>query len=481
MDDSKLEERLRQALRTEGDSIHLGVTPDKVQLRLRLRQTERSNRRLILGAAAALVLAVGAASAALLSNHGTVPPVGASPSPSARAAESAPSEALFEILGDYGGDVVLDVRSTESEPSYNSSFETGGGIYVPAVMGGLPAATRYVVTFACLGPLPVEVSTGIERGVEGGVIAGKTSDDCRTGKPRQVTVNGLGDQPAELFVMARSDTIWHVVVALPRADSPSVAPPSPADSVGPMADIAPYPGWQLIGRLSGPHGHAQATVSGKLPGGVSQMIVSAACNGLGSLAITMTSNEDLAVDCPTTSITPTRQMSYVGDGTQFEVHVLVSGNVRFQVLVEGSDVVLPLPTVSIRHGLAKATMRTGCVNSISLAWGYTAFDDCATTVAATPLETLELSNQTHATVAIDGWTITAAEARCGRIVTSSGAPSLFEAMAQCRVSAALTHQTIIVKDLPATTKPWVVELQLTAKNGAGDSFSAPFYAYVHVH
>jgi len=142
---------------------------------------------------------------------------------------------------------------------------------------------------------------------------------------------------------------------------------------------------------------------------------------------------------------------------------------------------LHIPSVVIRHGLDEAEMSTGCLGSISLAWGYTAFDDCATTVPESPLKTLELSKDTVPTLRIEGWTITAADARCGRIVTSSGAPSVFEPVAQCRVWAAITHGIIIFDAFPAATEPWVVELQLTAKNAAGDSFTAPFYAYVHVY
>jgi hypothetical protein len=348
MDDTKLEDRLREVLRTEGDSIPLGVTADKVQLRLQLRRSERPNRRLTFGAAAALVLAVGFGSVALLSNRGTVPPVGTSPSPSASA----------------------------------------------------PAAVS-------ANPVP--------------------------------------------------------------------------DYVGPVPDIAPYPDWQPIGRVNGPGGNPQTTLDGPLPSGVSQLLVSAACNGSGSLSITMTGDTQLAVDCPTSSTKPSRQLSFVGDGTQFEVHVISSGTVTFQVLVEGSDVALHIPKVVIRHGLDEATMSTGCLGSISLAWGYTASDDCATTVPETPLKTLELSKDTVPTLRIDGWTITAADARCGRIVTSSGAPSLFEPVAQCQISAAITHSIVIFSAFPAAATPWVVELQLTAKNAAGDSFTAPFYAYVHVY
>jgi hypothetical protein len=268
----------------------------------------------------------------------------------------------------------------------------------------------------------------------------------------------------------------------PSASAAAAVSASPApDYVGPVADIAPYPDWQTIGRVTGPGGNPQATLDGPRPSGVSQLLVSAACNGSGSLSITMTGDTQLTVDCPTSSTKPSRQLSFVGDGTEFQVQVVASGNVTFQVLVEGSDRALHIPSVVIRHGLDEATMSTGCLGSISLAWGYTAFDDCATTIPETPLKTLELSKDTVPTLRIDGWTITAADARCGRIVTNSGAPSLFEPVAQCQISAAITHSILIFSAFPAAANPWVVELQLTAKNAAGDSFTAPFYAYVHVY
>jgi hypothetical protein len=171
----------------------------------------------------------------------------------------------------------------------------------------------------------------------------------------------------------------------------------------------------------------------------------------------------------------------MGDVTQFQVQTVATGNITFQVLIEGSDVALHIPPVVIRHGLDEATMGYGCGGSISLAWGYSAGDSCATTLPPTPLKTLELSKDTVPTVTIDGWTISEPTASCGRIATSPGAPELFEPMDQCRVSASLVQQTIIIMGLPAATEPWVVELNLTALNAAGDSFSGPFYAYVHVH
>lgn len=83
MHDGKLEERLREVLRAEGDSIPLTLTADQLQLRLRLWRSERANRRFGLAAAAAVVVALAAAGGFLFSNRSDTPPVGASATPAA--------------------------------------------------------------------------------------------------------------------------------------------------------------------------------------------------------------------------------------------------------------------------------------------------------------------------------------------------------------------------------------------------------------
>ena len=159
--------------------------------------------------------------------------------------------------------------------------------------------------------------------------------------------------------------------------------------------------------------------------------------------------------------------------------VTATGAVSFQVLVEGSNAPLAIPTVVLRHGAEQATLAHGCGGVISLAWGYDAGDSCATTVPGTPLEMLELVEGDAATVAIDGWTITEARATCGRIVSESGSPDIFEPMSQCTATATLEDGTITVSGLPKAPNAWVLELSFTARNAAGDSFSAN-YVYIHV-
>ncbi len=134
MHDTRLEERLRQVLRAEGDSLPLTLTADQLQQRLRLRRSERANRRLMLATAAALVVAVGAGGGMLLTNRGTTPPAGPSPSPSASAAPASPTAApsvslvpVEDIAGYAGWQTLGRVVGTgdDSSPSVTGPVPDG--------------------------------------------------------------------------------------------------------------------------------------------------------------------------------------------------------------------------------------------------------------------------------------------------------------------------------------------------------------------
>ena len=274
----------------------------------------------------------------------------------------------------------------------------------------------------------------------------------------------------------------------PVAASSSLAPSAPAQtpsasptvSLAPVGDIAPYVGWQMLGRINRPNGNPEASLNGELPQSGGHLLVSTACEGNGTLTITATVDDTWTVDCPAKSADPFRMMAYLGDATTFEVRIRASEIIAYQVLVEGSDVPLHVPPVVLHHGADQATMGKGCGGAISLGWGWDASDSCATTVPSTPLETLELVAGDVPTLTIDGWTITDTGATCGRIVTEQNSPSLYEAMSECTVTAILKDSTVSVSGLPKGGNPWVVELNLTARNAAGDAFSGPFYAYVLV-
>jgi hypothetical protein len=348
MHDTGFEDRLRQALRAEGDSLPLTLTAGQLEQRLQLRRSERANRRMILTTAAALLVAVGAAGGLLLSNRGPTPPTGTSPSPSA-----------------------------------------------------------------------------------------------------------------------------------PPAASPQTAAPSA--SLVPVDDIAPYAGWRILGRIGSPDDDSTVSLTAPVPSGVTHLLISAACRGNGRLVITDSGGGQLPVDCPIDPRVPNRTLSSVGETQEFTVDVAATGAVTFQVLVEGGEDPLRIPAVVIRQvGGDEATMGMGCGVVISLAWGYDTSDSCATTLPATPLETLEFTGRAAATVSLPGWAISDPSVACGRITTSPGDPSQFEAMSNCTAIVGLGDSAISISGLPRAANAWVLELRMTARNGAGDSFSGPFYAHIFV-
>ena len=151
-------------------------------------------------------------------------------------------------------------------------------------------------------------------------------------------------------------------------------------------------------------------------------------------------------------------MPYNGERAEFSVRVTASGNVRYQVLVEGSDLLLPHPPVVLRHGTDEATMGEGCGSLITLAWGNETTDQCGTSIPSTPLETIALATDEVATVSLDGWSITRASATCGRIQTEPGGLELYEAQPQCTVNATLKDSIITVGGLTRASEPWLLEL-----------------------
>ncbi len=345
MHDNQLEDRLRQVLRAQGDSLRLTVTPAELRRQHALRERARSSRRVLIGAAAVLVVAAVAGSAALLLNRSDTPSVGTSPSP---------------------------------------------------------------------------------------------------------------------------------------ATSPSGAPSPSAASISPVADIARYAGYETLARLNGPDGNPVHTIVGDLPKQGDLLLVSGACSGIGIVTVTVSATDSLTVNCPALATEPARMVPYIADGIRYEIRVAASGDVRYQVLVESSELLLNHPDLVLRHGADEATMAQGCGGTISLGWGYDTSDSCATTVPSTPLETLAFATGDVATLSIDGWTFSFAGATCGHIKKEAASPDLYEAAADCTVTVNHSDSTISITGIPKGSEPWVLELGLVATNPGGDSFTGPFYALVDV-
>lgn len=269
----------------------------------------------------------------------------------------------------------------------------------------------------------------------------------------------------------------------PLATSGSAGPsPSSAASLESVEGIAPYPGWTELARV-GPDASegGEATAGGDRPESLRHLLISAVCTGRGHLTITADGADtlDRTVTCPTPA-GPERAMPYIGEDPSWTVRVVASDGVDFEVLIEGSDVPLHLPQVLLVARDKAVPMPVGCGLSLSLAWGYQASDSCGTTIPSEPIGTLNLAPGEAATIALDGWTVTAAAARCGRLRQAAGDPDLFEAIAGCTVNADLDSGVVRVEGMKQSPEPWLVEVQLAARSPWGDAFVGPFYAWVDV-
>lgn len=262
------------------------------------------------------------------------------------------------------------------------------------------------------------------------------------------------------------------------SSSPSGGAAEPAEA------IAPYPGWTELARLHpgdvGSHGEAVAAGDRETSGRF--LLVSAVCT-TGNLAITTPGPVDpseSSVECPVLA-DPERSIAFVGDEVvSWEVRVVPNGTVDFEVLIEGSDVPLHIPAIVLTAGDKTIEMQGGCW-TISLSWGYVASDQCGRTIPEERIETIHMERGAAVTVAIDGWTISRADALCGRLKQAGGnLDDLFQAMPACTVQATLDGGEVRLQGLTPSPDPWLVELAMSAEAAWSDQFSGPFYAYVSV-
>lgn len=130
MHDSRLEDQLRNALRTEGDGQPLTITTAELERRLVLRRRARNSQRLSLVAAAVAVVAIGSI-VAIGNGWLRMPAVGVDPSPSP--AESTPLESLLPT------DSPIAIPTATPEPTPREAAPLGSGIEAILV---LPTGTQ---------------------------------------------------------------------------------------------------------------------------------------------------------------------------------------------------------------------------------------------------------------------------------------------------------------------------------------------------
>ena len=220
MHDVQLEDRLRNALRAEGDSLPFSITVEELELRLRERQRGRLTRRSGLAAAAVFgAIAVGSA-AMFLGGRGPAPDVATSPSPSASSIQGL---AIPEHVLWGAAEPVLDV-SSDNPPAGEAPSASPGELFV----GRLPAAAEYEVAYVCrgTGTMLVRMADADWEGIP-----------CN-GLAEYVTFTLASDSDGEdVRVVVDAATDWRVLVLRPSVTEPSGDYPEDLTTTEEMLDL----------------------------------------------------------------------------------------------------------------------------------------------------------------------------------------------------------------------------------------------------
>ena len=144
----------------------------------------------------------------------------------------------------------------------------------------------------------------------------------------------------------------------PRPTPSPSAPPEPT----PMLDgaIAPIDGWTTLGGLTGDGTDASGggTLSGTMPAGWAAVMVSVACAGRGSMHIE-SGDDTRDIECPVTTRAPERN-AFFADTPSYRVGIRRTGQVAYEVRIDGARSVLVRPPVLITGDGRAARMTEGC-------------------------------------------------------------------------------------------------------------------------
>jgi hypothetical protein len=247
MRDTRIEDQLRDVLRTEADTIPFTLTAAELERGLRLRRARRANQRILLEVAAALVIAVGAGAAVLLSNRANNPTVATSPSPSIVAASASvlPREttspppsagerigldglpAIDELVGaaqaSYPG--FVPVADEEWDGSNETDYAPGEIANLGA--GEVPLTNHYVAAVACAGDGSFEYLIGDERWRMR--TAGTVSRPCDPSATvtEIADVHVEGDIPLGVSIRVEGRAAWRIVILVDESRKPSTSKPKP--------------------------------------------------------------------------------------------------------------------------------------------------------------------------------------------------------------------------------------------------------------
>jgi hypothetical protein len=242
MHDTRLEDQLRSALRTDGDSLPFTITADELERRLASRSRQRTERRMTLLAAGIGVVAIGATFAlssglqrpsGIAIDPSSPPSASPSPTPSAsspRAAVATPVPTAVPTglpdLAIPAGTVAVDTIHVPDPNLTGASNEETAGI--------VPPRDLYRIAFTCLGAGTARWDIGLYR------LAGGDEQPCDGTVRETDSSEGVPPEDMAVIVTTSPQNRWHIIVTYPF-DAPTFIAPQ----------LFAFEGDALVGDASG--------------------------------------------------------------------------------------------------------------------------------------------------------------------------------------------------------------------------------------
>jgi hypothetical protein len=163
------------------------------------------------------------------------------------------------------------------------------------------------------------------------------------------------------------------------------------------------------------------------------------------------------------------------NGPEAQMSVTVTGRVSYEIRIEGNDALIDLPELVLKAGGSEVEMLPECF-MLTPSWSDPISDSCPSLLPDESLDALQIAAGEVATMSLEGWTITDATVRCGRLISDGDHPGELEPMPGCAIEAEFDGGRLRLIGAEPSPEPWLVQLNLTARNRAGDAFENGFWA-----
>jgi len=327
MHDSRLEDLVRRTLREEAEALSLSITTDVLERRLaQRRRVAHTNRRWLAAAAIAAIAVTGGA--ALLSQfRGDVPPIGATPSPSA---SPRPLPDAAELLADYP-EAVLRLEHSVGPAAGPATPESPTGSTapdpspMPIEVGRVKFVGAFVIAVACIGEgeILAEVSTPTF-----GFPYTQAHAPC-DGRPVFSEYLAVPIDPGSdgdtVRVTVNEGASWRLAVG----EYPASLTTPPA-----FEPIELTPGWSLVSNTGPTLVSTRTGARVTMPDGATRAGVFVQCQGEGSLSISAPRSPSTEVGCEPGGATRRIEFPAVG-GEPLALDAAVdTGRVWVRLIVE---------------------------------------------------------------------------------------------------------------------------------------------------